>query len=251
MPVRSIRPPDSTSSASVGGARGPQLHRRLRPTSRSIATGTAPPTPKTRKWTPPRPIGPLEPVPTGPRTVGERLDDAAPLLIATGACAVVALALRSSPTRIAAGAIEIWILFAALGVIAAVGAFLSLVLDELPDDAPSNAAPSRPSRGVEPGRVPTPVPVRQPVRMPRVPPAPGSPLPRSFRAAPVWLETDGDRERSQSMPPSETYEAVESEPRRRRAPATETAPSEAIAEIDRLWWDLERLRHRGRRGVPA
>ncbi|MCI4340569.1 MAG: hypothetical protein L3K06_02165 [Thermoplasmata archaeon] len=180
------------------------------------------------------------------------MDDAAPLLMASGACFVVTVALRMSPSPVLIGSLPIWGLFAALSVISAIGAALCLLLEELEwgEVSPSTAVRAEPSPTDRPVIAPTP---RPPPPSPLAFAASGRSRPRARTrsVAPPWLEAAEDREISLSMATSEMYESEVPDVRRRRAPATEASPAEAIAEIDRLWWDLERLRHTGRRGLPG
>ena len=150
------------------------------------------------------------------------------------------------------GSLAVWGLFLALALIAAVGAVVSILSEE----------PTEP--GLVIGPVPVPAPERwaapavgfaiprQGAAVNRSPPRVRPPVARPARSAPPdWLEREEDRETSLSMTTTEPYAPIRASTKRRPAATAETSPSEAIAEIDRLWWDLERLRRVGRRALPG
>jgi len=177
-----------------------------------------------------------------------------PLIFASVACTAIAVTLRLSSKPAVVGSMEIWGLFAALAVIAAIGATVSVSIDEpdAPDQGRSSDEPAAIAAAPLPSR-----PGRRSIPASEVPatspPSVERPRPRSS-TLPIWVETSEDVGIQDSP---EAFAPLRYDPPRsrlgRRPPVEprvgETSPTEAIAEIDGLWRDLERLRHPVRHGA--
>jgi hypothetical protein len=172
----------------------------------------------------------------------ERLEEAMPLLIAAVGCSAITVALRISTATATVGRMEIWGLFAALAVIAGMGAAASMLVDES-DETDSTVERPVPLSASPPATAARPV--RRPALASTVPVRPDPIAPRPNvepYGAPIWAELES--EAGGSFEGDADLPAVAARPPARRgAPIPEGVnPSEAIAEIDGLWSDLERLR---------
>jgi hypothetical protein len=170
-----------------------------------------------------------------------------PLLITAVGCTAIAVALRLSATTVVVGRMEIWGLFVALAIIAGIGAAASMLVDDPAMAAYSTLATPRS------GAVPVTASARPRAR-PERPTVAAGPLRRpepsggvAQTSAAIWAELEP--ESGSSVEPDNDLPPVS--PRRSSgsmAPRPgEVSPAEAIAEIDGLWSDLERLRHTHRR----
>jgi hypothetical protein len=185
---------------------------------------------------------------TPSRTIAQRLEEAMPLLVTAVGCAALAVALHLSNDSAALGRLELWGLFVALAIVAGAGAVGSMLIRD--SDAEPDAAPDEPEdRSVDPEEgsdlARSPAPVVSPVRATEVRDPTGV-LPGDT----LWMESPADMEFGAIGEPAVAPTASVG-PGSGRAPVAIIQPAEAIAEIDDLWTDLERLRHDGRRRAPA
>jgi len=160
----------------------------------------------------------------GRRSLGARVEGAAPLIVAGLACLVLGISLRSS-AALADGRLQVWGLFIALGVVAWVGAGVSAALGgpERSDEALTEPKERRRAR---------------------------RPSDRPTNAARDDL-VDLDSEVADEPNPEGEPTDIAPEPRGANDRAVDDwTPAEAIAEIDELQADLERLR-RARRTPGA
>ena len=200
-----------------------------------------------RSVAPPAPTS-RPPEPPETRTIGDRLEDALPLIVAAVAFGAIGLILRWYSPTTSGGRLEVWTLFVGLAIISGVGATVSFLLDD--DDVPEEdqKVPPRATRdrasaplfaerlaarsGSAPARVPRPSP-RPLAEMPFADETLAGPSP--LGSPPLgeeeerWLRPRPEHER----PLWDETEEPTSDP---------VPPSQALDEIDRLWRDLERLR---------
>ena len=186
---------------------------------------------------------------TETRTIPQRLEEAMPLLVAAAGCAALAVALRLSNNAAALGRMELWGLFVALTIVAGAGAIVSMLVRDSdvgaespvtePETGPRDSAEGSNSRSAFPMPAAPVGPSASPVELQD---SSRTPLPDT-----LWAESASDMEFDAVGEPEAAPVARTS--RRPSAPVTE--PAEAIAEIDDLWTDLERLRRNGRRHAPA
>ena len=184
-----------------------------------------------------------------PPTLRQRAEEAGPLVVLAITFTIFAGVLHGEPIQSRVGSFALWMLFAALAVVAAGGALASMLLaeSELPKPAPERRSVSpigspaeRPDATLRSLRTPAPTipPVVRPHRRTRSFPAP-------------WEESAWDRE-GRPLAVARPSSAPDTGPRARadREPAGVT-PEAALEEIDGVWRDLQQLRHFRRRRLPG
>lgn len=219
------------------------IHRPGRPPRAPPSSVPAPPPTDAAPEEGPREAGPDGTYPrilAAPRSLRERFEDAGPLWFITATCALVGTVLHVTSPKVGAGPLEVWLLFYALGAVAAVGAGVSMAVEENEEDgagrkrsreatrrAPSRAGRMSPEDGGsapgDPGKADEPSPAR----------------PRGFPAATNLTGRAGPLARVHAPAPVLSV-APPVEPE-----GLETAPgtaSEVLIELNRLEEDLNRTR---------
>ena len=179
-------------------------------------------------------------------TLRERLDDAGPLIFVAAICLLLAVTLYWSDAGAGVGRLAVWVLFAALCLVAGVASVISYAISRPESEEEVVTAPKRrrsESREESPravrrrrpasAEVPTtPLPARRPppANLPTPAPAPPAPVLPRASVEDLWKEFPADHEQPSTIPP----------------PPPPRGTDATILEIDRLWSDLERLRRQPR-----
>ena len=182
-------------------------------------------------------------------TIRERAEAAAPLVMLAVAFSVFASVLHGEPVESRVGAFALWLLFAALAVVAATGALASMLFAEGEPAAPRTEP--RPPAPTNPREAAIPSPPRRPMTMPPARPWAARTLDLPRVPAAPWEELASDREED----PAPSMARLADFRTARRAPirseTTDVTPEAALDEIDGVWRDLQKLRHFRRRRMPG
>ncbi len=195
------------------------------------------------------PPGIVEASPVPPRSIRARFEDAGPLWFITATCALVGTVLHVTSPGVGAGPLEVWTLFYALGAVAAVGAGVSMAIEE-GEERGTEARRNRPAAGEE-DLPETSEPVATTAGR-RVQPAP--PPPRAVgRRREARAEVDlSDRPLRPATASRSSAPLGDDEGMAGEAVGRGMSAAEVLGELDRLEEDLNRSRHyrRKSRAVP-